>query len=109
MPSGWCWRRGRWAIGSEQRVLVSVASWGLRSIRCVAGCSAPRSTRARPRVTTDVSSRMAELERENRELKRAKAILRSASAFFASGARPPVEQMIAFIDEKRVQFEPVVA
>ena len=39
---------------------------------------------ARPGVTTDDASRMVELERENRELKRANAILRSASAFFAA-------------------------
>jgi transposase len=38
----------------------------------------------RPGTTTDDAARMAELERENRELRRANAILRSASAFFAA-------------------------
>jgi transposase len=38
----------------------------------------------RPRVTTDEKQRIAELEKENRELKRANAILKSASAFFAA-------------------------
>jgi transposase len=33
---------------------------------------------------TDVAARLAELERENRELRRANAILKSASAFFAA-------------------------
>nr|WP_165069199.1 transposase [Marisediminicola senii] len=38
----------------------------------------------RPGVTTDERARVLELERENRELRRANAILRSASAFFAA-------------------------
>ena len=39
---------------------------------------------ARPGTTTDEAKRLAELERENRELKRANEILRTASAFFAA-------------------------
>jgi len=38
----------------------------------------------RPGATTDQTARIAELERENRELRRANAILKSASAFFAA-------------------------
>ena len=38
----------------------------------------------RPGTTTDDAARLAELERENRELRRANAILKSASAFFAA-------------------------
>jgi transposase len=38
----------------------------------------------RPGIPTDVTARLAELERENRELRRANAILKSASAFFAA-------------------------
>lgn len=38
----------------------------------------------RPGITTDDAQRLAELEREVRELRRANPILRSASAFFAS-------------------------
>jgi transposase len=37
----------------------------------------------RPGTTTSDAQRIAELERENRELRRANAILKSASAFFA--------------------------
>lgn len=37
----------------------------------------------RPGVTTDQARRLKELERENRELKRANEILRHAAAFFA--------------------------
>src|SRR5215217_3973629 len=35
-------------------------------------------------TTTDDATRLAELERENRELRRTNAILKSASAFFAA-------------------------
>jgi transposase len=38
----------------------------------------------RPGTTSDDATRLAELERENRELRRANAILKSASAFFAA-------------------------
>ena len=41
----------------------------------------------RPGITTSEAARVAELEKENRELRRANAILRSASAFFAADAR----------------------
>ncbi len=38
----------------------------------------------RPGVSSSDAERVAELERENRELRRSNAILRSASAFFAA-------------------------
>ena len=38
----------------------------------------------RPGTTTDDANRLAELEKEVRELRRANAILKSASAFFAA-------------------------
>ena len=38
----------------------------------------------KPGVTTAEAARIAELEQENRELRRANAILKSASAFFAA-------------------------
>lgn len=38
----------------------------------------------RPGTTTDDAKRLAELEQENRELRRANEILRTASAFFAA-------------------------
>jgi transposase len=40
--------------------------------------------RSAPGLTIDARARLAELERENRELRRANAILKSASAFFAA-------------------------
>ena len=39
---------------------------------------------ARPGTTSTDAVKLAELERENRELRRANSILRSASAFFAA-------------------------
>ena len=39
---------------------------------------------ARPGVTTDERRRLRELERENRELRRANEILKAASVFFAT-------------------------
>jgi putative transposase len=53
---------------------------------------------------------MKALERENRELRQADEILRKASAYFApGGARPPVEDMIALIDDHREEHgvEPI--
>jgi transposase len=46
---------------------------------------------SRPGLTTDERRRLAELERENRELRRANEILKSAAAFFARelDPRPP--------------------
>lgn len=43
----------------------------------------------RPGTTTDDATRLAELEQENRELRRANAILRSASASFAAELNRP--------------------
>ncbi|MEV6683682.1 transposase [Streptomyces erythrochromogenes] len=44
----------------------------------------------RPGTTSQDSARIAELERENRELRRANSILRSASAFFAAELDRPL-------------------
>ncbi|MCD1144992.1 IS3 family transposase [Kocuria sp. LUK] len=63
----------------------------------------------RPGTTTDDAQRMAELEREVRELRRANAILRSASGFLRGGARPPTQQVVAYIDAHKDEFgvEPI--
>jgi transposase len=44
---------------------------------------AERDQGTRPGLTTDERARLKELEKENRELRRANEILRKASAFFA--------------------------
>jgi transposase len=70
------------------------SEWGaIRSIAEKIGCSAEalrtwvRRTQVdageKPGITTDERARMAELEKENRELRRANEILRKASAYFA--------------------------
>ncbi|WP_344094616.1 IS3 family transposase, partial [Nocardiopsis composta] len=63
----------------------------------------------RPGTTTDQARTIAELERENRELRRANAILKSASGFLRGGARPPTHQVVAYIDLYRQEFgvEPI--
>ena len=43
---------------------------------------------SRPGVTTDAKQRIAELEKENRELRRANEILKAASAYFARELDP---------------------
>jgi len=65
----------------------------IESIAAKIGCSAEtlrhwvrraeRDARQRPGLTTDERQRLKDLERENRELKRANEILKLASAFFA--------------------------
>ncbi|WP_085980055.1 IS3 family transposase [Roseobacter sp. GAI101] len=61
-------------------------------------------------VTTEMVEKMKALERENRELKQANEILRKASAYFCTGgARPPVQEMIRFINDHRADHgvEPI--
>ena len=65
----------------------------IRSIASKIGCTgetlrkwvrqSERDEGRRPGLTTDEKTRLKELERENRELKRANEILRLASAYFA--------------------------
>ncbi|WP_413451243.1 IS3 family transposase [Georgenia phoenicis] len=63
----------------------------------------------RPGTTTSDAQRLAELERENRELRRANAILKSASGFLRGGARPPTSVIVKYIDEHKEEFgvEPI--
>ena len=70
---------------SEWAAIVSIAP----KIGCTAETlrkwvrQAERDAGRRPGPTTDERERIKELERENRELKRANEILRKASAYFA--------------------------
>ena len=63
----------------------------------------------RPGLTSDERERLKSLERENRELRRANEILKSAAAFFGGGARPPTDEMITYIDEFKHRYgvEPI--
>ncbi len=60
-------------------------------------------------MSTAESARLRELEQENRELKRANEILKRAASFFGGGARPPTQEIVAFIDANRAEFgvEPI--
>jgi transposase len=82
--SGWCWNtKGKHP--SQWAAIESIAG----KIGCTAETlrhwvrQAERDARLRPGLTTDERQRLKELERENRELKRANEILKLASAFFA--------------------------
>ncbi|MBK3402803.1 MULTISPECIES: IS3 family transposase [Methylobacteriaceae] len=92
----------------------------IRSIASKIGCSgetlrnwvrqAERDRGQQAGPTTDERERIKALERENRELRQANEILRKASAYFClGGARPPVADMIAFIDDHRAAYgvEPI--
>ncbi|WP_414674639.1 IS3 family transposase [Marinobacter sp.] len=64
----------------------------------------------RPGTTTAEAQRMKDLERENKELRRANDILRTASGFFRpGGARPQAEVINAYIDQHRDSYgvEPI--
>ncbi|NBT84864.1 MAG: IS3 family transposase [Betaproteobacteria bacterium] len=61
-------------------------------------------------LTLSERDRLKQLERENKELRRANEILKTASAFFCpGGARPPFEELKRFIDAHRDQYgvEPI--
>jgi len=70
---------------SQWAAIASIAS----KIGCTAETlrkwvrQAERDAGRRPGLTTEEQQRLKQLERENRELKRANEILRKASAFFA--------------------------
>lgn len=59
---------------------------------------------ARPGTATDDQRRIAELEREVRELRRANEILKAASACFAPRTRPQASALVGFIDSHRDRF-----
>ncbi|WP_372360462.1 IS3 family transposase [Agilicoccus flavus] len=72
----------------------------------------------RPGTTTDDAQRLAELEREVRELRRANEILKTSAGFFRSGGARPQDQvevptavLVDYIDEYRDRFgvEPICA
>ena len=89
---------------SEWAAITSIAS----KIGCKAETlrlwvrQAQRDQGLRDGTTTDERARLKALEREVRELRQANEILRKAIGLFRpGGARPPVQAMIAFIDDHR--------
>ena len=79
VPSGWCSKSGR-PIAHVARDLgvhkEALRTW-VRQARADSGVR-------RDLLTTEERQRLKELERENRELRRANEILKAASAFFAT-------------------------
>ena len=78
----------------EEHAAEHPSQWAaMRSVAAKVGCTtealrrwvrqAERDRGQRPGLTTTERERLKELERENRELKRANEILRKASAYFA--------------------------
>jgi transposase len=55
----------------------------------------------RPGLTTDERARLKELEKENKELRRANEILKDASILFATELDGPTEQVVAYVDARR--------
>ncbi|WP_433549051.1 IS3 family transposase [Streptomyces sp. CA-294286] len=55
-------------------------------------------------TTSAEAARIAELEREVKELRRANAILKSASGFLRGGAGPPTAMKVAYIDQYKDRF-----
>jgi transposase len=85
VPSGWSWRRSNGPASSRGPSPGSPASSGLapESLRhWVRQAEVDRGTRVG--LTTEERERMKTLERENRELRRANEILKSAAAFFGA-------------------------
>jgi transposase-like protein len=78
----------------DEQIKEGKSQWAaMQSISQKLGCTAEslrrwfrrveRDEGKRPGLTTEERERLKQLERENRELKRANEILRTASAFFA--------------------------
>ncbi|MCY1145776.1 IS3 family transposase [Actinoplanes sp. Pm04-4] len=57
----------------------------------------------RPGTTSSDAERLAALERENRELRRANQILKSAAFFLRGGAGPSVAMKVAFVDSVKAE------
>ena len=79
-------RQLRAELGTEHGTIKRVAAqlgYGTEAVRAWVR-QADSDDGAKPGVSTEEAERVKRLEQENRELRRANAILRSASAFFAA-------------------------
>lgn len=97
-------------LGTDHRTVQRVArqlGYGIESVRSWVR-QADIDDGYVPGVTTAESRRIKDLEQENRELKWANEIVKQA-AFFWGGARPPTQEVVAFVDTNRDEFgvEPI--
>lgn len=84
-------RQLRAELGTSQGTVGRIAEqlgYGVESVRTWVR-QADVDAGEQPGTTTAEAARIAELEQENRELRRANAILKSAASFFARELDPP--------------------
>ncbi|WP_139820890.1 IS3 family transposase [Krasilnikoviella flava] len=90
-------------LGTEHGTVQRVASqlgYGVESVRQWVK-QAEIDDGYAPGVPASEARRIKELEQENRELRRANEILKRAAKFLRGGARPPAQEVVAFIDANR--------
>ena len=97
---------------SEWAAMTSIADQARHDGRdpCARGSVGPRSTRAGvPGSPPTSARRLKELEKENRELRRANEILKDASIFFATELDGRTEEVVRYIDARKGRWgvEPI--
>ncbi|WP_245854530.1 IS3 family transposase [Flavimobilis soli] len=85
--------------GTVQRVATQLG-YGVESVRMWVK-QADIDDGVTPGVSSAEAQRVRELEQENRELRRANEVLKRAASFFGGGARPPLPEVVAFIDANK--------
>ncbi|MEX0706016.1 MAG: IS3 family transposase [Nitriliruptoraceae bacterium] len=98
-------------LGTSQGTVRRVADqlgYGVESVRGWVKQAEIDGGRA-PGTTSVEQARIRELEQENKELRRANAILKSSAKFLRGGARPPTPLMVDYIDRHRDEYgiEPI--
>ncbi|WP_231560352.1 IS3 family transposase [Microbacterium hominis] len=87
------------AQGTVHRVATQLG-YGVESVRMWVK-QADIDEGVAPGVSSAESQRVRELEQENRELRRANEVLKRAAFFLRGGARPPLPEVVAFIDANK--------
>ncbi|WP_255405379.1 IS3 family transposase [Sinomonas sp. R1AF57] len=85
--------------GTVQRVATQLG-YGVESVRMWVK-QADIDDGLAPGVSSSEAQRIRELEQENRELRRANEVLKRAAFFLRGGARPPLPEVVAFIDANK--------
>ncbi|WP_336705557.1 IS3 family transposase [Micrococcus terreus] len=85
--------------GTVQRVATQLG-YGVESVRMWVK-QADIDEGVAPGVSSAEAARVRELEQEVRELRRANEVLKRAAFFLRGGARPPLPEVVAFIDANK--------